>query len=123
MDVVIQSSFYGAVLLFIFGLKGMGHPKTARAGIVWAGVGMLVATLATFFLLDILTAQTLEFLSITLLEPAILSSQEGWFATLEVLPIASALFTIATVFLVIIFSRSFVMRVSLSLLFPFRHAV
>jgi NAD(P) transhydrogenase subunit beta len=53
MDVIIQSSFYSAVLLFIFGLKRMSHPKSARGGIVWAGVGMLVATLATFFLPDI----------------------------------------------------------------------
>ncbi len=45
---IIQSSFYAAVLLFIFGLKGMSHPRTARRGIVWAGVGMLVATLVTF---------------------------------------------------------------------------
>ena len=36
-------------LLFILGLKGMSSPRTARRGIVWAGVGMLVAMVATFF--------------------------------------------------------------------------
>ena len=35
--------------LFILGLKRMSSPVTARSGIVWAGVGMLVATLVTFF--------------------------------------------------------------------------
>ncbi len=36
-----------AALLFIVGLKRMSSPKTARQGIVWAGLGMLVATLIT----------------------------------------------------------------------------
>ena len=53
MELVIKFSFYAAVLLFIFGLKAMGHPRTARRGIVWGGVGMLVAVIATFFLPDI----------------------------------------------------------------------
>ncbi len=52
-EVIIQSSFYAAVLLFILGLKKMSHPTTARGGIVWAGMGMLIAVLATFFLPDI----------------------------------------------------------------------
>ena len=39
-------------MLFILGLKRMSSPVTARDGIVWAGVGMLVATLCTFFTPD-----------------------------------------------------------------------
>jgi len=49
MDTVIQISYFIAAMLFIFGLKRMSSPVTARDGIVWAGVGMLVATLITFF--------------------------------------------------------------------------
>jgi NAD(P) transhydrogenase subunit beta len=45
---VIQASYFVAVALFIFGLKRMSSPVTARDGIVSAGVGMLVATLITF---------------------------------------------------------------------------
>ena len=41
-----------AALLFILGLKRMSSPRTARGGIVWAGYGMLLAVLATFFLPD-----------------------------------------------------------------------
>jgi NAD(P) transhydrogenase subunit beta len=37
-----------AAFLFIYGLKRMSSPVTARSGIVVAGVGMLVATLASF---------------------------------------------------------------------------
>ncbi len=46
---LIQLSYVAAAVLFILGLRGMSSPRTARRGIVWAGVGMLVATIATFF--------------------------------------------------------------------------
>ncbi len=49
MDNVIQISYFISAALFILGLKRMSSPVTARGGIVWAGVGMLVATLITFF--------------------------------------------------------------------------
>jgi NAD(P) transhydrogenase subunit beta len=48
MDTVIQISYFLAAVLFILGLKRMSSPLTARGGIVWAGAGMLVATLITF---------------------------------------------------------------------------
>jgi H+-translocating NAD(P) transhydrogenase subunit beta len=47
-DDIIQAVYFLAALLFIVGLKRMSSPKGARLGIVWAGVGMLVATLITF---------------------------------------------------------------------------
>ncbi len=46
---LIQLSYVAAAVLFILGLKGMSSPRTARRGIIWAGVGMLVAVVATFF--------------------------------------------------------------------------
>jgi len=45
----IQLCYFAAAVLFILGLKRMSSPKSARSGIVWAGAGMLVATLITFF--------------------------------------------------------------------------
>ena len=45
---LIQASYFVAAILFIFGLKRMSSPVTARGGIVWAGAGMLVATVVTF---------------------------------------------------------------------------
>src|SRR5512147_2559146 len=45
---LVQASYFVAAALFIFGLKRMSSPVTARGGIVWAGVGMVVATLITF---------------------------------------------------------------------------
>ena len=44
----IQARYFIAAALFILGLKRMSSPVTARSGIVWAGVGMVVATLITF---------------------------------------------------------------------------
>jgi NAD(P) transhydrogenase subunit beta len=46
---LIQVSYLLTAFLFIMGLKRMSSPVTARSGILWAGAGMLVATLATFF--------------------------------------------------------------------------
>ncbi|WP_298151657.1 NAD(P)(+) transhydrogenase (Re/Si-specific) subunit beta [Metallibacterium sp.] len=47
---LIRASYFIAALLFILGLKRMSSPRTARGGILWAGAGMLLAVLATFFL-------------------------------------------------------------------------
>jgi NAD(P) transhydrogenase subunit beta len=47
-QVIIDTSYIAAAFLFIYGLKRMSSPVTARSGIVVAGVGMLVATLASF---------------------------------------------------------------------------
>ena len=45
---LIQVAYIAAAVLFILGLKSMSSPRTARRGIIWAGVGMLVATAITF---------------------------------------------------------------------------
>lgn len=47
-EATINSSYFIVAFLFILGLKGMSSPVTARRGIVWAGVGMVLATLITF---------------------------------------------------------------------------
>ncbi|MCB1623334.1 MAG: NAD(P)(+) transhydrogenase (Re/Si-specific) subunit beta, partial [Pseudomonadales bacterium] len=45
---VVQASYFVTAVLFIMGLKRMSSPVTARSGILWAGAGMVVATLVTF---------------------------------------------------------------------------
>ena len=47
-DSGVQASYFVTAVLFIMGLKRMSSPVTARSGILWAGAGMLVATLITF---------------------------------------------------------------------------
>ena len=48
MTLIIDASYFLAAVLFIYGLKRMGSPMTARDGIVWAGAGMMLATVVTF---------------------------------------------------------------------------
>jgi NAD(P) transhydrogenase subunit beta len=50
MDIklLIEISYFLAAVLFILGLKRMSSPVTARSGIVWAGWGMVLATLVSF---------------------------------------------------------------------------
>ena len=45
----VQISWFLSALLFILGLKGMSSPVSARKGIIWAGYGMIIAVVATFF--------------------------------------------------------------------------
>ncbi|MEN1941849.1 NAD(P)(+) transhydrogenase (Re/Si-specific) subunit beta [Luteimonas sp. MJ246] len=47
---VIKASYLVAATLFLLGLQRMASPRTARSGIQWAGVGMVLATLVTFFI-------------------------------------------------------------------------
>lgn len=45
---LVDTSYFIAAILFIVGLKQMASPVTARRGIIWAGVGMVLATVITF---------------------------------------------------------------------------
>src|SRR5208283_6133959 len=45
---IVDSTYFIVAILLILGLKGMSSPVTARRGIVWAGAGMVLATMVTF---------------------------------------------------------------------------
>ncbi len=45
---IIDAAYILVAFLFISGLKRMSSPSTARGGILWAGLGMVIATLVTF---------------------------------------------------------------------------
>ena len=45
---IANASYFLAAVLFILGIKRMASPVTARKGIIQAGIGMVIATLATF---------------------------------------------------------------------------
>jgi len=50
LSLVVKSSYLVAATLFLLGLQRMASPLTARSGIRWAGLGMVIATAATFLL-------------------------------------------------------------------------
>ncbi|MFC3833040.1 MULTISPECIES: NAD(P)(+) transhydrogenase (Re/Si-specific) subunit beta [Deinococcus] len=47
MQTFIDLTYVVVAALFILGLRAMASPATARRGIVWAGVGMVLATVVT----------------------------------------------------------------------------
>lgn len=49
-SILVGASYLVAATLFLLGLQRMASPRTARSGIQWAGAGMVIATVATFFL-------------------------------------------------------------------------
>lgn len=59
MGLAVQSSYLVATFLLVIGLKRMSSPRSARNGMLWAGVGMLLATVVTFvYLPDVYRAAT-----------------------------------------------------------------
>jgi len=48
MDMIIEIVYFLSAAVFIIGLKQMSSPVTARQGIVWAGIAMVIASLFTF---------------------------------------------------------------------------
>src|SRR5918995_1704846 len=51
----IEFSYLLASILFIFGLKGLSHPETAKRGMHLAEFGMLMAIIGTLLHLEIVT--------------------------------------------------------------------
>ena len=49
MDLIIQLTYLVASVFFIFGLKMLGSPKTARKGNMYSALGMLLAIIVTLF--------------------------------------------------------------------------
>ena len=50
MEWIVDGVYLVVAALFVIGLKAMSSPVKARRGITWAGIGMILATLATFLL-------------------------------------------------------------------------
>src|SRR5690606_39232697 len=50
LTMLVNASYLVAATLFLLGLQRMASPATARSGIQWAGLGMVLATVATFLL-------------------------------------------------------------------------
>jgi H+-translocating NAD(P) transhydrogenase subunit beta len=49
-DILLEISYLIAALLFVYGLKRLSHPETARRGNLWAAGGMILAMITTALL-------------------------------------------------------------------------
>ncbi|MEE4639376.1 MAG: NAD(P)(+) transhydrogenase (Re/Si-specific) subunit beta [Wenzhouxiangella sp.] len=47
-EFIVPAAYFAAAVMFIYGLKGMSSPVTARQGMIWAGIAMLLAVVVTF---------------------------------------------------------------------------
>ena len=54
---LIEFTYLAASILFIFGLKGLTHPDSARRGMLFAAAGMTAAIIGTLFKPEIVTYQ------------------------------------------------------------------
>ncbi len=79
ISLLVEASYFVAALLFILGIKRMASPVTARSGIQWAGVGMLLATLATFFYRDEISAQAMHNLPLIVIA-VLLGTAAAWYS-------------------------------------------
>jgi proton-translocating NAD(P)+ transhydrogenase subunit beta len=86
---VVEAVYFIAAVLFIWGLKRMSSPRTGRRGIVWAGIGMAAAILATFFLPGL---HNLVPMSISILAGVVLSWLVGRRVAMTAMPQMVALF-------------------------------
>lgn len=66
MSFIVEAGYFIAAITFIFALKRMSHPSTARSGINWAGMSMLFATIITIFHPAVSKHYLLMFLAIAL---------------------------------------------------------
>lgn len=48
IDFIVPAAYFTAAVMFIYGLKAMSSPVTARRGIIWSGIAMAVAVVVTF---------------------------------------------------------------------------
>ncbi len=76
---IIDTAYFVAAFLFIYGLKRMSSPVTARSGIVVAGWGMVVAVVASFlYTLDVNEAARPHLATNILLAAVALGLGLGW---------------------------------------------
>lgn len=71
MHAFVEITYFVAAMLFILGLKKMSSPVTARGGIVWAGIGMIAASLVAFLEPGVLPSMDSEHNNVLLIIVAI----------------------------------------------------
>ncbi len=84
----IELTYLLASILFIFGLKSLSHPTTARRGMNLAGLGMLVAVTGTLFHQEILSY---EWIIVGLIVGSLIGGAMSWWMPMTAMPQRTAL--------------------------------
>jgi proton-translocating NAD(P)+ transhydrogenase subunit beta len=80
MSIVLEIIYLISIITFIFGLKYLGHPETARKGNLIAAAGMGLAIIGTFILHERVT----NFIYILILAAILIGSIIGWLMAVKV---------------------------------------
>lgn len=80
MSIVLEIIYLISIITFIFGLKYLGHPETARKGNLIAAAGMGLAIVGTF----ILHERVSNFIYILILIAILIGSIIGWLMAVKV---------------------------------------
>lgn len=80
MSIVLEIIYLISIITFIFGLKYLGHPETARKGNLIAAAGMGLAIIGTFILHERVT----NFIYILILLAILIGSIIGWLMAVKV---------------------------------------
>lgn len=84
-DTLLELSYLVAALLFVYGLKLLSHPETARRGNLWAAGGMGLAMLTTLFLHKNAEGAHIPISNVFIILAAIgVGSVIGWIAAIKV---------------------------------------
>jgi len=84
-DSLLELSYLIAALLFVWGLKLLSHPETARGGNLWAAAGMGLAMLTTLLLHKDHAGNGIPITNVFIILAAIgVGSVIGWIAALKV---------------------------------------
>ncbi|PIR49206.1 hypothetical protein COU80_00455 [Candidatus Peregrinibacteria bacterium CG10_big_fil_rev_8_21_14_0_10_55_24] len=89
-------------------------------GLFLAGSLILLFACAAWFIIDLLAARTVDFVTLALSEPTMLAMHEGWMALLESIPLMSISVLLATLILNTLEIRAYLR--SIHFFFPLRHA-
>lgn len=88
LNYFIELTYLLASILFIFGLKSLSHPTTARRGMNLAGLGMLVAVVGTLLHQEILSY---EWIIIGLVIGSLIGGAMSWWMPMTAMPQRTAL--------------------------------
>ncbi|MGF7137828.1 NAD(P)(+) transhydrogenase (Re/Si-specific) subunit beta [Roseimarinus sediminis] len=84
-DSLLELSYLVAALLFVFGLKRLSHPETARRGNLWAATGMGLAMITTLLLHKDDAGNGISLTNIWIILAAIgVGSAIGWMVAIKV---------------------------------------